>query len=135
MKTLDRDAAGRIQYALEDIDPPQDSKHPISLCMKASEPLQKHVILNDKGGNGTLYLGADDTFQIASFPSVMSDFQRGTASLHGLLGTNASQNAPFKLDGERLVDAIILEEHNASVPPALNPISVGAEDNISLCVP
>ena len=135
MKSLDRDAAGRIQHGFEDINPPQDNKHPASLCMKASEPLQRHIIINDKVVNGALYLGSDNKFQIISLPSVTSDFQNGTASLHGLLGTSASQNAPVKLGGECSSDFIVLAEPDTSVSPTLEPISFEADDDISLDIP
>ena len=103
--------------------------------MKDLESLQRHVILNDKVVNGKLHLGTDNKFQIISLPSMTSDFQKGTASLHRLLVASTSQNEPVKLDGERLADTIILEEHNASVSPTLKSISIEAKDDISLHVP
>ena len=133
MKSLQRDAAGRIQHAFEDHDPPQDNKHPVVRYAKASEPLQRHIILNDKAVNGVLHLGHDDKFQIISLPLVTSDFENGTASLHGLLGTSASQNVPVKLGGECLSDVIALAESEPSVSPTMQPIE--ADDDISLEVP
>ena len=78
--------------------------------MKASNPLERHVILNDKVVNGVLCLGADKETQTISLPPVTSDFQKGTTSLHTLLGTSASQNAPVKLGRECLAEAIVLAE-------------------------
>ena len=135
MKSLGRDVAGHIQHAFKDVDPPQDNEHPVSLHMKASESLQSYIILNNKIVNGVLHLGTDNNFQIISIPSVTSDFQKGMAFLHGLLGTSASQNFPFRLNGEHLVEVIVLAESDASVPATLKPVWIEAEDDISLDVP
>ena len=69
---LKKDAAGHIQHAFEDYDLLQDSKHPVALHLKVSEPLQRHVILNDKAVNKVLCLGNNDKFQIISLPPVTS---------------------------------------------------------------
>ena len=39
MKSLDRDAAGHIPHAFDDVDLPDDDSHPASLCVNAKEPL------------------------------------------------------------------------------------------------
>ena len=135
MKSLERDAAGRIQHAFEDVDPLQDNKHPVSLHMKSSEPSQRHIVLNDKAVNGVLCLGTDNKFQIISLPLVKSYFQKVKAFSHGLLGASASQNAPVRLNSECVADSIVLAEPDTSVSATSKPVSIETDDDISLDVP
>ena len=135
MKSLERNAAGRIQNEFEDIDPPQCNKYPVSLCMKDSEPFQRHIILNDKIVSAVLHLETDNKFQNISLPSVTSGFQKGTAFSYEFLGASTSQNSPVRLNGECLADAIVLAEPDTSVSATLKPVSIESDDDVSLDVP
>ena len=62
MKSLHRDAVGRIPCVFNDPDLPDNIKHHALLHARAKKPLQRHIILNDKNVNRILHLESDNKF-------------------------------------------------------------------------